>query len=83
VLQGFVQGTGTAEHHDEVLIFEAWPADLFPFDQVHGKFNVERRLDGAAQHFAIALPRMAVAQKEQRAGLDTGSITVAPAPIPL
>jgi len=62
VLQGFIEGSRTAKHHDVVMIFEARPVDFFPFDEVHGEFDVERCLYGTANHFAIALSRVAVAQ---------------------
>ncbi len=65
-----------------VVVFEPRPADRLLLHQTDGELDVHRRLEAGADDFPFALPRVAVAEEQQRAGLvDTGSISFAPAPI--
>src|SRR5262249_30763689 len=72
VLKRLVEGTRAAEHHDEVLVFEARPVDLLSFEEVYGEFHFERGFDRAALDLTVALPRVTVAKKEERARLEDG-----------
>ena len=70
VLQGFEQRASAAEHHDVACsVSMRGHAGRLLLHDLNRELDVHGGLEPGADHFALTLTRMAVAEEEQRAGL--------------
>jgi len=67
VLQRLIKRPRIAHGKNLLTIVAARPADPPALQNLHGKRDLERRLDAGADNLAVALAGMAIAEIEQRA----------------
>ncbi|MEZ5362028.1 MAG: hypothetical protein R2748_06700 [Bryobacterales bacterium] len=70
-MQRLQQRSCAADGHDVGVVFQARPADALSLDEVDGELDVHRDFERIADHLAVALAGVAVAEEEQGAGLRT------------